>query len=309
MVDYVEMMGVDRIAAMSGNGGGVRIAVLDSGTPPSLIKNIKHQSSLPYVADAFGHATAVASILLGGEGIRGLCPESDVTFIPVLGEDGSGSVKSVSDGIYKAIDYNVDLINLSLGFFRTGKCPKALEKACEAACESGKTVICAAGNDGGRVCWPAALKTTISVGSSDQNGLKTSFSSVGEVDFVAPGVNLPVFGLSGDVKRVSGTSFSAALVAGVAALLVVQAKRAVNSGNRPRMRPSGIEEVMGALCSIAKDVDEPGWDKMTGYGLIAAESRDPAVCMMPERGFFGRIFDKIKNVFGLNAKGEGNVRI
>ena len=150
--DYRKAMGVEELSAETRNGLGVRIAILDSGIPkPHCFPACMAWSPVRGGDDELGHATAVASILFGGGGITGVCEGATPLYFKVLDDSGRGSVKSVVDGICKAIDYDVDLINLSLGFARTDKCPKALERACEAACESGKVIFCASGNEkGGR---------------------------------------------------------------------------------------------------------------------------------------------------------------
>lgn len=296
-MNYMKLMKVEDIANGSFYGRGVRIAILDSGT-------MKHRGNGSHepMTDDFGHATEISSILAGGIGITGLCGLSDLYYYKVLDKEGNGSVKSIVKGIYSAIDDDVDIINMSLGFMRTDRCPKTLEKACEDACEAGKTIICAAGNDGGLVNWPAALKTTISVGSTDENGLKTSFSSTGEVDFVAPGVNLEVTGRKGSIKHVSGTSYSAAIVTGISALLMSQSRLG-------DMNVQGIDGVMSALKDLAQDIDDPGWDSRTGFGMISGLNKDRTVCMKIEAGFFDRIFSKIKSIVCFNKKENKNGRI
>ena len=295
-MNYRKMMGVEKLSADAGNGIGVRVAILDSGVPkPTCLPACFAWYPESGGDDEYGHATAVASILFGGGGITGVCEGASPLYFKVLDDSGRGSVKSVVNGIYKAIDYDVDLINLSLGFMRTEECPKALQRACEAACESGKVIFCAAGNDGGAVNWPGALKTTICVGSADKNGLKMPFSSVGEVDFVAPGQNLRVLGSNGGQKTVSGTSFSAALVTGVAALLCRRVKS--QSGR------VGIERMRSALKGITIDVEAPGYDMETGHGLVFGGKSDPTVDMMPNQGFFGRILGKMKTLFSCGQEG------
>lgn len=289
-MDYRRVMGVDSLADKYG-GRNVRIAVLDSGTPPPILGNQSRVLSIfdqnDVKDDQFGHATAIGSILFGGEGIRGLCEQAEPVYIKVLNSEGKGSVKSVSNGIFSAIEADVDLINLSLGFLRSENCPKLLEKACEAAYKARKIIICAAGNDGGPVNWPAALKTTICVGSIRKNDTKSVFSSVGEVDFVALGANLPVLTLKGVKKLVAGTSFSTALITGVAALLI--------SERKALGMPVGIDEIRSALRSRATDVGAVGWDEETGFGLIAGQE---PVGMKIEKGVFGRIIKNLKSLFG-----------
>jgi len=289
LMDYRRLMGVHSLP----RGEGVRIAILDSGVPPPQVlgRMFGEMPSDDYAEypDECGHATAIFSILIGGGPIRGLCENSCPVFVKVLDANGRGSVKSVVKGIYKAIDRGADVINMSLGFVRTEKCPQELRIACRTAYDMGKTVICAAGNDGGAVNWPAALETTICVGATDKNGTKNAFSSVGEVDFVAPGVDLPVFDLNGNLKKVSGTSFATALVTGVVALLV---SRMRSSG----MAYVGMDQVMEVLQGFSRDVDAPGWDENTGYGLIDGECVDPVDLKM-KNGLFGIIWERILSFF------------
>ena len=295
-VDYRLIMGVGALSERSRRGVGVTVAILDSGRPQMYCLPTTYPGDPVCGADVFGHATAISSLLFGGSGIYGVCSGVHPVYYKVLDDSGRGSIKSVVRGLEAATDSDAALINLSLGFMRTEKCPRSLKKACDRACEAGKTVICAAGNDGGPVNWPAALETTISVGSAGENGLKTAFSSVGEVDFVAPGQNLRVLDAKGRQTTVSGTSFSCALVSGVAALLVAE----MNAyGDVP-----DPELVKSALIGLSRDVDDVGWDKKTGYGLISRHNRDSTVCMVPDSGLFGRIIGKIKGLFGLENTKE-----
>ena len=298
-MDYRKVMGVEDLAARYGAGKGTSIAILDSGKPEIRCFPAARYSDPECGADVFGHATSIASILFGGNGIYGVCEGAHPIYFKTLDDSGRGSVKSVIRGIEAAIDSDADLINLSLGFMRTEKCPKSLKKACEKAYEAKKSIICAAGNDGGPVNWPAALETTICVGSAGENGLKMPFSSVGEVDFVAPGCNLKVLDVKGHWTTVSGTSFSCALVSGVAALLIAEMKACNDVPD--------LDLVRSALIGLSRDVGDVGWDKKTGYGLISRNNFDSTVCMMPDSGFFDKIIGKIKSLVGLkNTKESTN---
>ena len=312
-MNYGYFMGVGRLAASAHFGDGVRIAILDSGVPPKGVLrggwNECLEDEYRESPDEFGHATEISSILFGGGGIVGLCEYAIPLFIKVLDKNGHGDVESVVRGIYEAVRNDVDIINLSLGFIRTDKCPAKLEKACQDAFEAGKTIVCAAGNDSGPVNWPAALQTTIGVGASREDGLKATFSSIGEVDFVAPGVDLPVIGLSGTQKTVSGTSFSSAIVTGLAALTIAERIERKDQFGRFDRPDASREIVMKELFKMARDVGSPGWDQKTGYGSIAGKRySDATVCMspdgkrMPESGFFDTIRHGIQYLKGRCAK-------
>lgn len=297
-MDYRSFLGVDGLCADTLGGRGVSVAILDSGTPLGFAKSHAKSDSL----DKFGHATEVSSILFGGQGVSGICEGAEPIFIKVLSDSGVGTIKSVTEGIYKAIDSDANLINLSLGFARTEKCPKKLERACQKAFDAGKTIICSAGNDGGKVNWPAALSTTISIGASSNSEDKASFSSIGEVDFVAPGVGLKVLDRRGVIKTVSGTSYSAAIATGVAALLYARAK---SWGQRKL----NTNLVRSELKEFAHDILTPGWDKMSGYGCISANKNNNVVCMKHFQSFFDIICNKVKSFIDLFRQGEENGKV
>lgn len=117
-----------------------------------------------------------------------------------------------------------------------------LQKAVNAAHQSGIVVVAAAGNDNTTSkMYPAALDNVISVGSTGVNDEKSYFSNFGQsVDVSAPGSSilstLPTYQiseLSKEYGTLDGTSMASPLVAGLAAL--------VKSAN-PDMSPIQITE-------------------------------------------------------------------
>ena len=68
--------------------------------------------------DCHGHGTHVAGIIAGSDNdfvVVGVAPKCKVIPIKVLNDDGSGSFETIAAGLKKAIDLNVDIINMSLG--------------------------------------------------------------------------------------------------------------------------------------------------------------------------------------------------
>lgn len=304
-MDYRKLIGVQRLPAAVTHGRGVRIAILDSGTPPVRRLRRRMLESPDDHDDRLGHATAIASILFGGRGLTGLCEQAQAFYVKVLDDTGIGSVQSVADGIRTALAHRVDLINLSVGFARTEQCPNELEKACRKAFESGVPVICAAGNDSGPVNWPAALPQTISVGAAGGDGLKTAYSSIGtrrgEIDVIAPGECLPVLDLQNHRTTVSGTSFSTALITGLAALLISELK--------DQSRSISCEEIRCKIRSLATDVGAAGWDELTGFGVIGGKYLDRTVGQKMNSGFFDKIKEKIRGLLGLGRKEKQHGRV
>lgn len=182
----------------------------------------------------------------------------------VLDEEGFGTDQDAAQGIAWAVDHGADVINLSLG----GQWPsEAMRAAVRYARDNGVVVVAAVGNDGPgtSVRYPAAFPEVIAVGAVDRTGAHLDLSNTGpEVDVGAPGASilapdLPYGGIPGlDYRIFSGTSFSAAHVAGVAALLLSFA---------PGLAPAEVQRLLEAG---AIDVGPPGRDDQTGAGRIDA---------------------------------------
>lgn len=296
-MDYRKLAGVHRLPAAITCGRNITIAILDSGVPT--VKRLRRMVPDAEAGndDRLGHATAIASILFGGRGITGLCERANPLYVKVLDDSGRGTIQSVANGIQTALKRGAEIINLSVGFARTEVCPKELEEACNAAERAHVPIICAAGNDSGAVNWPAALQSTISVGAAGTDGLKTSFSSRGEIDLIAPGENLTVLDVHNHLTTVSGTSFAAAIITGVSALVIADIKE---QGHSDVICTDVLRRI---LYVCATDVGSEGWDELTGYGLIAGKKYlDRTVGQMIQRGFFDKIKENIRGLLGLGRK-------
>lgn len=175
--------------------------------------------------DADGHGTAVAGLIAAvadnGVGTAGVAHGVTVLPIRVSGDANRIYSSDLIGGIRFAADADADIINLSFGGYTYSA---AEYDAVSYAIEKGCILIAAAGNDGeteqaGKPIYPAAYDGVISVGSCGENGTRSLFSQNNDsVDVLAPGEELFLLACGDSYCRDSGTSYSAAIVSGVAAL-------------------------------------------------------------------------------------------
>ena len=246
------------------------IAVLDSGvdrTHPDLVTRL-----LPGDDDVAGHGTQVAGVAAAatnnGIGIAGAAHTASILPIRVLDEDGKATDADVAAGIERAIDAEVDIINLSLGG-GGGGAGGALATAIQRAIAADIVVVASAGNGGAPFpVFPAAYPGVLAVASTNHGGEVSWFSQHGPwVDIAAPGASIRttmrlVDDNNDDARDGfgwnSGTSFSAPLVAGVAALV------------RSRFPAWTATQVVDHLKATARDVGLPGDDDAYGSGIVDA---------------------------------------
>ena len=208
------------------------MAVLDSGVVATADIDVSKRINLipgdeniePLFEDFSGHGTEVASIIAGkdnGDGVTGVNPDAQIYSVKVLDEDNKASVSRIAEGIYKCIDENADIINMSFG---TTTDSEILHQAVKAAEDAGILMVAAAGNRGEsdkQIEYPAAYPEVLAVGATGTDAELSGMSSNGEeVEVLAPGENVAVLGIWDEVNLMDGTSLSAAEVTGVASVLL-----------------------------------------------------------------------------------------
>lgn len=207
----------------------VKIAILDSGVDYGNDIDVAQTITLvpgeeemsPLFMDGTGHGDSVAGLIAAkddGEGITGINPNAEIYSIRVLDDENCAPVSRVIEAIYKAIDWKVNIINMSFG---VSEYSAALEKAIKDADKAGILIIAAAGNTGeSGVEYPAAFDEVMAVGSVDKQGDVAESSARGEeVEIVAPGELVKSTGFLGEQIVDSGTSLAAPQVAAVASLI------------------------------------------------------------------------------------------
>lgn len=246
-------------------GAGVRVGVLDTGvddTHPALAgvvvdhRNFTKDCS---PADTNGHGTHVAGIIAARGPMTGVAPQSEIVSCKVLNNNGAGSLEAVAKAILFAVEAKCNILVMSLGApIRTAD----LSDAVKAADEAGVIMVCAAGNDGGKVSYPAAFDQTIAVGAVDRVGGVCEFSCRGrEIDVAAPGEEITSCWLGGGYATLSGTSMAAPFVAGVLALALEQMPP-----------PRGSSKARAVIQNTSVDAGSPGHDPLYGWGLISPSS-------------------------------------
>ena len=187
----------------------------------------------------YGHGTHVAGIIAAtddGLGVTGVAPDATIMPIRVVGDE-VGLPGDVAMGIRYAADNGVDVINLSLG----GRYFPEAEDAIRYATERGVVVVMSSGNDGrSQPAYPArdADKYGIAVGAIDFFDTVPEFSNEAgtALDYVvAPGVGVRSTQPGNRYGYLSGTSFAAPHVAGVAALML---------GANPNLTPGQVEGII-----------------------------------------------------------------
>src|SRR4051812_4929913 len=216
------------------------------------------------VTNEHGTATAaVAAAPANGVGILGIWPGMRALNIPLPGEiTCADSVQ----GIVTAIKQHAQVINMSYG--SPSLCFDE-SVAVQAATAAGITVVAAAGNEfaqGNPLEFPASLPHVLTVAAVGPNNTSSYFSNASAaVDLSAPGQGIltavptaydpepPADGYA----PLDGTSFAAPMVAAAAAWV-----RAA----RPDLKRDQVSQV---LRSAAHDVEKPGWDPATGWGIVS----------------------------------------
>jgi subtilisin family serine protease len=184
------------------------------------------------------HGTGVAAIVAAGRdndiGIDGIATGVQIMTIRAV-PNGDERDKDVANAIRYAVDHGAHIINMSFG---KGQSPEkaVVDAAVRYADERGVLLVHAAGNDAKDLAvesnfpnrYLAAGDTALlwlSVGASDWRGesrLAADFSNYGrsQVDVFAPGSAILTAIPGDDYRAVSGTSFAAPVVSGIAALLM-----------------------------------------------------------------------------------------
>lgn len=264
--DALNLIGILDVHNRGFYGDGVWIGVIDSGIDISdpLVSGsivLERDFTEEGMYDPIGHGTIMARIL------KVVAPNSSLINAKVVDRTGEADEVDIMRAIEWCVNSGADIMNLSLGIPRTcdGSCPlcELVDIASERA-----IIVAAVGNNGpdeDSLSCPANSKSCIAVGSMEQNGTVSDYSSRGSPD-LGPGINSKVI-VKPDIIapgcisygnfKLEGTSIATPFVSASAALLL-----SVDDSDKRR--------VIDAILSTAEDKGFPKW--VQGHGLIRTDN-------------------------------------
>ncbi len=164
--------------------------------------------------ELYGHGTLVAGL------VTRLAPDSRVLPVTVMDSDGMATIFRLSQGLFYALDRGAHVANVSMGMETD---PQLLREVISEVEAAGLIVVASAGNRANNnPDYPAGASNVglLAITATNDADQRAAFSNYGTwVSLSAPGVDIvsPVPG--GGYGIASGTSLSAPLVAGGAALV------------------------------------------------------------------------------------------
>lgn len=215
----------------------VIVAVLDSGIDKNhedLIGKVLLEIDLNDTDspdDVKGHGTHIAGIIGAnadnGIGIKGIAPESLLLNVKVTDDNGRCSAATLAEGIIWAADHGANVINISITI---NEGYSKLEEAIDYAWDKGAIIVAAAGNETINPVYPAYYANSISVLATNNDDIIVPLVYQDKwPQIAAPGFEIYSTLPDNQYGYWKGTSFAAAHVSGIAALLFSAAED--NNGN------------------------------------------------------------------------------
>jgi subtilisin family serine protease len=256
-----------------GKGADVRVAVIDSGI------DVRHPEFAGSIADAWDalgssegphvHGTGVAGAIVAHAMVEGSAPAAKIIAIRAFGVVKNGA-ESSSFVLLKSFDYAVahhaQIINMSFA----GPKDALIERGIAAMAAKGIVMVAAAGNAGPKSppLYPGAYSSVIAVSGTDAQDRLFAASNRGDyIAVAAPGQNIFLPAPDNTYQMTSGTSFSAAFVSGIVALVLER---------NPALKPDGVRAI---VMKTARDLGAPGRDDLFGAG--EADAYAAAIAAVP----------------------------
>jgi subtilisin family serine protease len=206
------------------------------------------------------HGTGIAGAIVAHSQLTGVAPRARIlavrAFDPVAGT-AEGTTFSILKGLEWSTQKGARVINMSFA----GPQDPIMARMLAAVAKRGIVLIAAAGNAGPKSppLFPASDPNVIAVTATDaQDALFQGSNRGNHVAVAAPGVNVLLPAPGTGYQMPTGTSFAAAHVSGIVALVLER---------EPSMSPDSVRRV---LLSTARDLGPAGRDKDYGAGLADA---------------------------------------
>ncbi|MEO7245396.1 MAG: S8 family serine peptidase, partial [Rubrivivax sp.] len=247
-------------------GTGVTVAVLDSGIDTKhpdfagqLVAGYNFVNGNTNVEDVKNHGTKVAgsvgAAMNNGIGVASVAGKVRIMPIRVSDSTGYATFSAIASGLTWAADRGARVANLS---FNGVAGSSSVLSAASYMKSKGGLVFVSAGNDNKDPGY-ANTSSMIIVAATDKNDAKASFSNYGDhVHLSAPGSAIYTTDWGQGYASVYGTSFSAPIAAGVAALVMAA---------NPSLSAPQVENI---LFTTAVDLGAAGRDIYFGYGRVNA---------------------------------------
>lgn len=242
-------------------GEGVVIAGIDTGTDGAhpdlagaILPGLKVAGKGGRTPEA-GHGTAMAGVMVArgrpnSSGALGIASQANLLPIQLEGI----TPESVAAAIDLAVERNVDIICVPIAVGGRSE----LEDAVNRALAADIVVVAGVGNRPDvAVRDPAGYPGVVAAAGTDRNGEHAEVSVTGpEAVLAAPAVDIVSTKSGGGYEKRDGTSNSAAIIAGVAALV------------RAKFPQLSAREVIHRMTATAIDKGKPGRDEEYGYGIV-----------------------------------------
>lgn len=215
----------------------------------------------------FAHGTRVAGCAAAstnnGIGIAGVGYKTKLLFTKHYADNQADNSTFYSSNLYLGVLYaathGAKIINCSWGSSSASIINQDIIKY--VTLDLGCLVIAAAGNSNSAApVYPAAYDYVLSVAASDEADLRYAFSSYGHtIDLTAPGVNIYSTMYNDTYASQSGTSFSAPIAAGAAALVWA---------HYPNMSPLQVAEKLRVTADESFYLSNPSFVNQLGKGRL-----------------------------------------
>jgi hypothetical protein len=243
-------------------GRDVVVAVVDSGVDA---RHPDLKGAIVSSFDAAGgrdsgpdfHGTAVAGIIRARGVVEGIAPQAKIMAVRAFRVGAPGALPQTNThvlltGIDWAVGKGARVLNMSF----VGSRDAALEALLDAARQKRIVMVAAAGNGGPAAApaYPAAYPGVIAVTAVDEADRRYKHANRGAyIAVAAPGVDILAPVERGGHSYLSGTSFAAAYVSGIAALLLERdpnldtaALAALIAAGADDLGPAGRDDDFGA---------------------------------------------------------------